>query len=219
MLLLPWAVAASPRCSLLVLQGQTLPSLLRTLGSDELLRPAPQTTKHRRSPHAGHEPVCLVLAWAPATACALLEFAGAPTHILRVLHSVDIGITTTMSPALDIAALCLGSWPATISAQTLTLVSITVSQQHDSSSLCQPTADSCKMILRSCAWHCIMAQQFCDNHLTESDMLFHLWFQAIYQASLRFCLMGQTYIQSSCTTNLCYHAAQRHLRGMTFLAT
>ena len=58
---------------------------------------------------AGHELVCLVLGWDPSTACALLEFAEAPTRILRFLYTVDIGITTTTSPALDIAALCLDS--------------------------------------------------------------------------------------------------------------
>ena len=45
-------------------------------------------------------------------ACALLEFTEAPTHTLRVLYSVDIGITNTTSPTLDIAALCLSLWPA-----------------------------------------------------------------------------------------------------------
>lgn len=33
-------------------------------------------------------------AWGSPNACALLEFTEAPTHILRVFHSVDIGITT-----------------------------------------------------------------------------------------------------------------------------
>ena len=40
------------------------------------------------------------------------SFAEAPTHILNVFYSVDIGITTTTPPTLDIAALCLSSWPA-----------------------------------------------------------------------------------------------------------
>ena len=35
-----------------------------------------------------------------------------------------------------------------------------------------------------------------DNHLTDIYVLFHLWFQAIYQASLGLCLLGQTYIQT-----------------------
>ena len=67
----------------------------------------------------GHEPVCFVPMWMPLTACALLEFIEASTHILRVLYSVDIGITTTASSALDVAALCLSSWPVAIFAQTL----------------------------------------------------------------------------------------------------
>ena len=67
-------------------------------------------------------PVCLVPAWDPSNACALLEFAEAPIHILRVSYSVDIGITTITSPVLDIAALRLSSWPAAVNAQTLQLV-------------------------------------------------------------------------------------------------
>ena len=51
----------------------------------------PQTnhSDHRLLPRAGHEPVCLVPAWDPSNACALLEFAEAPIHILRVSYSVD----------------------------------------------------------------------------------------------------------------------------------
>ncbi|KAL3154125.1 hypothetical protein ABBQ32_013654 [Trebouxia sp. C0010 RCD-2024] len=45
----------------------------------------------RHSPRAGHKPVCLVPAWDSPNACALLEFAEAPTHILRVSSSVDQG--------------------------------------------------------------------------------------------------------------------------------
>ena len=88
-----------------------------TLNSDRATftdRSQTKHTDHRHSPRAGHEPVCLVLAWASSTACALLEFAEAPTHILRVSCSVDIGIITIASLALDIAALCLSSWPAAI---------------------------------------------------------------------------------------------------------
>ena len=51
------------------------------------------------------------------TACALLEFTEAPLCILRVSGVVDIGISTATSPALDIAVLCLDSWPAAIFAQ------------------------------------------------------------------------------------------------------
>ena len=40
------------------------------------------------------------------------SFAEAPTHILRVYYSVDMGMTTTTPPTLDMAALCLGLWPA-----------------------------------------------------------------------------------------------------------
>ena len=50
------------------------------------------------------------------TACALLQFTEAPLRILRVPIIVGIGIITT-SPALDIAALCLSSWPAVIFSQ------------------------------------------------------------------------------------------------------
>ena len=53
------------------------------------------------------------------TACALLEFTEAPLRILRVYGVVGIGIRTSTSPALDIAALCLSSWPAAIFTQTV----------------------------------------------------------------------------------------------------
>ena len=69
-------------------------------------------TEHRLA--ASHEPVCFVHAKMTPNACALLEFTTAPLPILRVSSVVDIGITTTTSPALDIAALCLDSWPAAI---------------------------------------------------------------------------------------------------------
>ena len=101
---------------------------------------------------AGHELVCLVLGWDPSTACALLEFAEAPTRILRLLYTVDIGITTTTSPALDVAALCLVSWPAAILTQILTSdpcqrLHVSLQQTHH-----------CNMILRlRAACHCIMA--------------------------------------------------------------
>ena len=52
-------------------------------------------------------------------ACALLELTEAPSYILRVFYFVGIGITTTASPALDIAALCLSSRPAAISSDSL----------------------------------------------------------------------------------------------------
>ena len=47
-----------------------------------------------------------------STACALLEFVEALMHILKVLYSVGIGVTATRRPTLDIAGLCLSSWPA-----------------------------------------------------------------------------------------------------------
>ena len=53
------------------------------------------------------------------TACALLEFAEAPLRILMVSGVFDIGIPTSTSPALDIAALYLSSWPAAIFTQTV----------------------------------------------------------------------------------------------------
>ena len=53
------------------------------------------------------------------TACALLEFTEAPLRILMVSDVVGIGIPTSTSPALDIAALCLSSWPAAIFTQTV----------------------------------------------------------------------------------------------------
>ena len=54
-----------------------------------------------------------------STACALLEFTEAPLRILRVSDVVGIGMPTSTSPALDIAALCLSSWPAAIFTQTV----------------------------------------------------------------------------------------------------
>ncbi len=42
----------------------------------------------------------------------------------------SIGITTTKSPVLDIAALCLSLWPAAISAQMLTFVSSSASHSE-----------------------------------------------------------------------------------------
>ena len=123
-----WGLPRCFPCRLLVLQDH----YPRYSSDRATLTDLSQTnhTDHRHSSCAGHEPVCLVLAWASSTACALLEFAEAPTHILRVPYSVDIGITTITSPALDTAALCLSSWPAAISAQMPTLVSITISSQH-----------------------------------------------------------------------------------------
>ena len=55
------------------------------------------------------------------TACALLEFTEAPVRILRFSGVVGVGIPTSTSPALDIAALCLSSWPAAIFTQTVPL--------------------------------------------------------------------------------------------------
>ena len=75
-------------------------------------------------------------------ACALLEFTTAPLPILRVSGVVDIGITTAKSPALDIAALCLDSWPAAKFAQVL----ISHSCQRLHVSLQQ--THYCRMILR-----------------------------------------------------------------------
>ena len=97
-------------------------------------------TDHRVA--AGHEPVCFVHAEMAPTACALLEFTTAPLPILRVSGVVDIGITTTKSPALHIAALCLDSWPAAIFAQVL----ISDSCQRLHVSLQQ--THYCRMILR-----------------------------------------------------------------------
>ena len=72
-------------------------------------------------------PACMLCAWTEPLSCLCLsvnclsvnclEFAEAPTRILRFLYPVDIGITTATSPALDIAALCLDSWPAAIFTQ------------------------------------------------------------------------------------------------------
>ena len=59
---------------------------------------------------------------------------------------VDIGITTTTSPALDIAALCLDSWPAAIFTQILTsdldLQSLQIMQQCLFTSLLGPSLSS-----------------------------------------------------------------------------
>ena len=65
-------------------------------------RPTTQTTNHRPPHRAGHEPVCLVLGWNPPTACALLEFRWSPCTHPEVLYSVDVGMTTTTPPALNI---------------------------------------------------------------------------------------------------------------------
>ena len=82
----------------------------------------------QRSWGASHKLVCLVLAQDLFTACALLEFAEAPTHILRVLYSGDKGITTATSPDLDIAALCLSSWPAATVILMLSVISPQISR-------------------------------------------------------------------------------------------
>ena len=39
------------------------------------------------------------------------------------LYSVDIGTTTATSPGLDIAAVCLSSWPAATVIQMLSVIS------------------------------------------------------------------------------------------------
>ncbi|KAL3158422.1 hypothetical protein ABBQ38_010657 [Trebouxia sp. C0009 RCD-2024] len=47
--------------------------------------------------------------------------------------NIDVeGISTITSPALDMAALCLSSWPAAISTQMLALLSTISSLYHDS---------------------------------------------------------------------------------------
>ena len=74
------------------------------------LRPTTQTT-HYVAPMISLY-ICLVPGWSAFTAYALLEFTEAPTHILRALYRVEVGINTTASPALDVAALCLSTWPA-----------------------------------------------------------------------------------------------------------
>ena len=67
----------------------------------------------------------------PSPACALLEFAEAPTRILSFLYPVDIGIPNATSPALDIAALCLArGWQRSSNLRLLPAVT------------CQLTADS-----------------------------------------------------------------------------
>ena len=102
----------------------------------------------------GHEPVCFVHAKMTSNACALLEFTTAPLPILRVsgVTVVDIGITTTKSPALDIAALCLDSWPAAIFAQ------VPISDSCQRLHVILQQTRYCKMILRQrAACHCIMA--------------------------------------------------------------
>lgn len=48
--------------------------------------------------------------------------------IFQGFHSVDTGTTPILSPALDVAALCLSSWEAASTAQMLTSVSVTVNQ-------------------------------------------------------------------------------------------
>ena len=46
---------------------------------------------------------------------ALLDFAQVHTHSLRILYSVDIGMSTATPRTLDAAAFCLASWLAAIS--------------------------------------------------------------------------------------------------------
>ena len=122
-------------------------------------------TGHRLA--AGHEPVCFVHAKMTPDACALLEFTTAPLPILRVSGVVDIGTTTAESPALDIAALCLDSWPAANFAQVL--VSDSCQRLHVS---LQQT-HLCKMILRSrAACHCIMAWRFCLTNTCFASLPF-----------------------------------------------
>ena len=112
----------------MALRPKTFPAccfpLLYRMTLAQCLGPTSQSTDHRHSLRAAHYPVCLVPARDPSTACALLEFAEAPTHILTVLYSVDIGITTAKSSGLDIAAFVLSS-PTII--QMLTLISPQIS--------------------------------------------------------------------------------------------
>ena len=101
---------------------------------------------------------------------------------LQDSNPIHKGSTTITSTALDIAALCLSSWPAAISAQMLMLVStsIRISPQHESLR-CQLTADDCKMIIRfRYAWHCSMAQHATvyprpPNHAYRRRLFFSLF--------------------------------------------
>ena len=62
--------------------------------------------------------------------CLCLELTEALSCILRVFYFVDIGITTTASSALDVAALCLSSWPAAIFTQTVYFTQSATSSTH-----------------------------------------------------------------------------------------
>ena len=80
-----------------------------------------QTHQTHRPQTCGRPRACVLCACGDDS--KRLCFAGvhySPSSHPRVSGVVDIGITTIQSPALDIAALCLDSWPAAIFAQVLT---------------------------------------------------------------------------------------------------
>ena len=124
-----------PLCSLCadcLLQARTTSFLTTPQLRQSAHSPTAQTADpdHIQSPRFSHEPVYLVPAWDPFTACVLLEVTQAPAHILRCIYSVATGIPTATSPALDIASLCLSLWLALESVQLLRLVRPQISKAY-----------------------------------------------------------------------------------------
>ena len=56
-----------------------------------------------------------------------IEVSDLAPNIYRVLYSVDVCIPAATSPGMDIAALCLSSWPAATVIQTLSVISPQIS--------------------------------------------------------------------------------------------
>ena len=88
---------------------------------------------------------------------------------------VDVGLPTCTSPALDMPALCLSSWPAAIFTQTLT-------SDTPASHCCQLTADSLlqndsPLARRLPLHHCL--RDLGNNHFTDTYLL--PWFQTSNQ--------------------------------------
>ena len=97
--------------------------------------------------------------------------------------SCYIGIPTSTSPALDIVALCLSSWPAAIFTQAVTSYTPAAASQSAISFL--------KAIVRKSrlAHHMSLHDGLTGlriNHFADTYIL--PWFQTSYQASLGFCL-------------------------------
>ena len=100
---------------LVLLEGCHILDKRRGTASVDTIRPSAQATNLQLVTSL----YALCIQKMSPTACALLEFAEAPLRILMVSGVFDIGIPTSTSPALDIAALYLSSWPAAIFTQTV----------------------------------------------------------------------------------------------------